>query len=39
MKFSLFERVVLCEDLDDSGFKSGDVGLIVEHYPAFEGHS
>jgi hypothetical protein len=36
MTFSLFERVVLTEDLPAEGLKSGDVGVIVEHYPARE---
>jgi hypothetical protein len=37
MTFSLFERVVLTEDLPMEGLKVGDVGVIVEHYPAREG--
>lgn len=36
MTFSLFERVVLTEDLPAEGLKAGDVGVIVEHYPARE---
>lgn len=37
MTFSLFERVVLTEDLPAEGLKAGDVGVIVEHYSAREG--
>jgi hypothetical protein len=37
MTFSLFERVVLTEDVPEEGLKSGDVGVVVEHYPAREG--
>jgi hypothetical protein len=37
MIFSLFERVVLTEDLLVEGLKAGDVGVIVEHYLAQEG--
>lgn len=33
MSFSLFERVVLSEDLPTDGLKAGDVGVVVEHYP------
>ena len=31
---ALFERVVLTRDLPDDGLQAGDVGVIVEHYPA-----
>ena len=31
---ALFERVVLTRDLPDEGLRAGDVGVIVEHYPA-----
>jgi hypothetical protein len=31
---ALFERVVLTRDLTDEGLQAGDVGVIVEHYPA-----
>ena len=30
----LFERVVLTRDLPDEGLQAGDVGVIVEEYPA-----
>jgi hypothetical protein len=36
MKLALFERVVLIEDLPAEGLKAGDVGVVVEHYPARE---
>jgi len=29
-----FDRVVLTRDLPDEGLRAGDVGVIVEHYPA-----
>ena len=31
-----FERVVLLEDLPEHGLRAGDVGVVVEHYPARE---
>jgi hypothetical protein len=31
---ALFERVVLTHDLPDEGLQAGDVGVIVQHYPA-----
>ena len=31
---ALFERVVLTRDLPDEGLRVGDVGVVVEHYPA-----
>ncbi len=34
MTFTLFQRVVLTQDLPDEGLCAGDVGVIVEHYPA-----
>ena len=34
---ALFERVVLTRDLADKGLRVGDVGVIVEHYPATAG--
>ena len=39
MTFSLFERVVLTSDIPEEGLKTGDVGVVVEHYPAREGAS
>jgi hypothetical protein len=37
MKPVAFQRVVLLEDLPEHGLRAGDVGVIVEHYPAREG--
>ena len=34
MTLALFQRVVLTEDLPKEGLRAGDVGVIVEHYPA-----
>ena len=34
MTFARFERVVLTEDMPADGLRAGDVGVIVEHYPA-----
>jgi len=34
MTFALHQRVVLNEDLPAEGLRSGDIGVIVEHYPA-----
>lgn len=28
-----FRRVVLTKDLPEEGLRSGDVGVVVEHYP------
>lgn len=36
MTFTLFQRVVLAQDLPDEGLRAGDVGVIVEHYPGQE---
>jgi len=34
MKFELFARVILTEDLPGENLLAGDVGVIVEHHPA-----
>jgi hypothetical protein len=34
MMFALHQRVVLTQDLPAEGLRAGDVGVIVEHYPA-----
>jgi hypothetical protein len=34
MTFVLFQRVVLTRDLPKEGLLAGDVGVVVEHYPA-----
>ena len=34
MTFEMYERVVLAQDLPADGLKAGDVGVIVEEYPA-----
>jgi hypothetical protein len=34
MTFAVYQRVVLTEDLPQEGLCAGDVGVIVEHYPA-----
>jgi len=34
MTVSLFERVVLLRDLPEDGLRAGDVGTLVERYPA-----
>jgi uncharacterized protein DUF4926 len=34
MTLALYKRVVLTRDLPEEGLRSGDVGVIVEHYPA-----
>ena len=34
MMLALYERVVLTQDLPKEGLHAGDVGVIVEHYPA-----
>lgn len=36
MTFALHQRVVLTRDLPDEGLRAGDVGVVVEHYPAKE---
>lgn len=36
MKPVAFQRAVLLEDLPEHGLRAGDVGVIVEHYPARE---
>jgi len=37
MTLALYRRVVLKQDLPEEGFRAGDVGVIVEHYPARAG--
>ncbi|MBI4602966.1 MAG: DUF4926 domain-containing protein [Planctomycetes bacterium] len=37
MRFVLFERAVLTQDLPEEGLKAGDVGVVVEHYLARQG--
>jgi len=32
-----YQRVVLTRDFPDDGLRAGDVGVIVEHYPARAG--
>ncbi len=39
MRLALFERAVLTEDLPQESLKAGDVGVVVEYYPAREGVS
>jgi uncharacterized protein DUF4926 len=34
---ALFHRVVLKEDLPEEDLRAGDVGVVVEHYPARAG--
>jgi Domain of unknown function (DUF4926) len=34
MTLTLYQRAVLTQDLADEGLRAGDVGVIVEHYPA-----
>ncbi len=34
---ALYQRVVLTRDLPDDGLRAGDVGVVVEHYPASGG--
>ena len=34
MTLALNQRVVLMRDLPEEGLRVGDVGVIVEHYPA-----
>ncbi len=42
MTLPLYQRVVLTQDLPKERLRAGDVGVIVEHYPAHaevpEGH-
>jgi len=32
--FEFYQRAVLAQDLPEHGLRAGDVGTIVEHYPA-----
>lgn len=34
MTLALYQRVVLTRDLPEEGLRAGDVGVLVEHYPA-----
>jgi hypothetical protein len=34
MTLALYQPVVLTEDLPKEGLRAGDIGVIVEHYPA-----
>jgi len=34
MKFKLFTRVVLTQNIPDENLFTGDVGVVVEHHPA-----
>jgi len=34
MMLKLYERAVLTADMPDEGLRAGDVGVVVEHYPA-----
>ena len=34
MTVALYQRVVLTQDLPNEGLRAGDVGVVVEHYPA-----
>lgn len=34
MTLALYQRVVLTQDLPEERLRAGDVGVIVEHYPA-----
>jgi len=34
MKFPLFSRVVLMQDIPEENLFAGDIGVTVEHYPA-----
>ncbi len=34
MTLALYQRVVLTQDMPKEGLRAGDVGVIVEHYPA-----
>jgi len=33
MKFPLYERVALAQDLDEHGLRRGDVGVLVDYVP------
>ena len=37
MTFPLFSQVKLTQDIPEFNLKKGSVGVIVEHYPMFEG--
>jgi hypothetical protein len=37
MKYQLFQRVALAQDLPEENLKSGDVATIVEHHPISAG--
>jgi Domain of unknown function (DUF4926) len=37
VQYPLFSQVALVEDLPEYHLKRGDIGTIVEHYPAAEG--
>ena len=34
MTFARYQRVVLTQNLPNEGLRAGDVGVIIEHYPA-----
>ena len=34
MTLALFQRAVLTQDIPEEGLRAGDVGVVVEHYPA-----
>ena len=34
MTLALYQRIVLTRDIPEEGLRAGDVGVIVEHYPA-----
>ena len=34
MTLALYRRVVLTSDVPEEGLRAGDIGVIVEHYPA-----
>ena len=38
MKFKLFTRVILTENMPDEQLFAGDMGTIVEHYPPTKKH-
>lgn len=38
MSLALFQRVVLTRDIPEHRLRAGDVGVIVEHYPARAEH-
>ncbi|EAZ90303.1 DUF4926 domain-containing protein [Crocosphaera chwakensis] len=37
MTFPLFSQVQLTEDIPEFNLKKGSIGVIVEHYPMFQG--